>query len=598
MKAFLLAQYSRLDPNLRRLAAYLPKYRWLLAGAVTSMVIAACSSSLVAMLLGKLTDLGFYDKQPWIVVAAPIGLILVSFLHGGSMFMSNYLLAKASQGLLRELREELFRAILRWPASAYQRNSTGLVASKFVNEANAALSSAAKSSIILFRDSLQVVALTAVLVWHNVTLTLVTLLIAPAIAWLLKFISSRLKSIMASAQENIATLLVRVKESYEAHGVIKVADAYGYELERFAQINEVVKNLALRMTKIGSIGTPATQLIGMAGVAVVLTIALVEAQHGMLTLGEFVTFLTAMLLILPPLRRLTGLNATFVGMAVAAGSIFATLDEPWEEDKGRIELGRIRGEVVFEHVTLRYPGANRVAVGDFSLAVRPGESVAFVGASGSGKSSLVNMLPRFWNPTGGRILFDGVDTQDVTLESLRRQIAIVSQDVQLFDGTIRDNLTYGAPDAGEEAIRAAVEAASLSDFIDSLPQGLDTPVGEAGGRLSGGQKQRISIARALLKDAPILILDEATSALDAQSEHHVKLALEGLMRNRTTFIVAHRLSTVENATRIVVLADGVVRETGTHCELLAQDGVYARFWRLQGPKAAPAGEGTEATVSI
>ena len=310
----------------------------------------------------------------------------------------------------------------------------------------------------------------------------------------------------------------------------------------------------------------------------------------MLTLGEFVTFLTAMLLILPPLRRLTGLNATFVGMAVAAGSIFATLDEPWEEDKGRIELGRIRGEVVFEHVMLRYPGANRVAVDDFSLAVRPGESVAFVGASGSGKSSLVNMLPRFWNPTGGRILFDGVDTQDVTLESLRRQIAIVSQDVQLFDGTIRDNLTYGAPDAGEEAIRAAVEAASLSDFIDSLPQGLDTPVGEAGGRLSGGQKQRISIARALLKDAPILILDEATSALDAQSEHHVKLALEGLMRNRTTFIVAHRLSTVENATRIVVLADGVVRETGTHRELLAQDGVYALL-APAGPQGRPGRRG-------
>ena len=590
MKAFLLAQYGRLDPNLRRLAAYLPKYRWFLGGAVACMVTAACSSSLVALLLGKLTDVGFYDQQPWIVVAAPIGLILVSLLHGGSMFMSNYLLAKASQGLLRELREELFRAILHWPASTYQRNATGIIASKFVNEANAALSTAAKSSIILFRDSIQVVALLGVLVWHNITLTAVTLVIAPAIAWLLKFISSRLKGVMASAQQNIATLLVRVKESYEAHAVIKTANAYDFEMKRFAEVNEVVKSLALRITRIGSIGTPATQVIGMAGVAVVLTIALIEAQHGMLTLGEFVTFLTAMLLILPPLRRLTGLNATFVGMTVAAGSIFSTLDEPWEKDEGRIRLEHVRGDVTFEHVTLRYPGAARDALHDFSLTVRAGESIAFVGASGSGKSSLVNMIPRFWNPTGGRVLFDGVDTQDVTLESLRRQIAIVSQDVMLFDGTIRENLVYGTPDATEEDLRRAVEAAALTDFIASLPDGLETPVGEAGGRLSGGQKQRISIARALLKDAPVLILDEATSALDAESEHHVKLALERLMKGRTTFIVAHRLSTVENASRIVVLADGVVRETGTHAGLLARQGVYARFWQLQDvsrPGTAP-----------
>lgn len=581
MKAFLLAQYNRLDPNLRRLAAYLPKYKVLLIGAVICMVTAACSSSLVAMLLGKLTDVGFYNQQTWIIVAAPIGLILVSFLHGGSMFTSNYLLAKASQGLLRELREELFRAILRWPASAYQHNSTGLIASKFINEANVALSTAAKSSIVLFRDSIQVVALVGVLVWHNITLTLVTLIIAPMIFWLLKFIASRIKSIMASAQQNLGTMLICIKEDYEAHSVIKTANAYDIEMKRFADVNEVMKKLALNMTRIGSIGTPATQVIGMAGVAVVLTIALIEAQHGLLTLGEFVTFLTAMLLILPPLRRLTGLNATFVGMAVAAQSIFATLDEPWEKDEGTVKLEHIKGEVTFEHVSLRYPKANRDAVHDFSLTAHPGESIAFVGTSGSGKSTLVNLIPRFWNPTKGRVLFDGIDTQDITLESLRRQIAIVSQDVLLFEGSIRDNLLYGTPDATDEDIRRAVEAAYLTDFIASLPDGLNSSVGEAGSRLSGGQKQRISIARALLKNAPILILDEATSALDAESEYHVKLALEKLMKGRTTFIVAHRLSTVENASRIVVLSEGVVQETGTHKELLARGGTYAHFWELQ-----------------
>lgn len=322
----------------------------------------------------------------------------------------------------------------------------------------------------------------------------------------------------------------------------------------------------------------------MLGVAVVLTVALIEAQHGLLTLGEFVTFLTAMLLILQPLRRLTGLNATFVGMAVAAGSIFSTLDEAKENDGGTHELerGSVKGAMTFDHVTLRYPGANRDSVRDFCLDVKPGDTIALVGSSGSGKTSLVNMIPRFWNPTGGRILIDGIDTQDITLKSLRDNIAIVSQDVIIFNGTIRENLIYGTPDATDDDIARAVEAAALTGFIASLPEGLNTPVGEYGGKLSGGQKQRISIARALLKNAPILLLDEATSALDSESEHHIKEALIRLMAGRTSFIVAHRLSSIEHATKIVVMADGTIVETGTHRELLDKNGAYANLWRLQG----------------
>lgn len=574
--------YDKLDPNLRRLASYLPKYRWLVGGAIACMVIAAASSSLVASLLGKLTDLGFYNKQAWIVVVAPIALIAVSFLHGGSMFLSNYLLSRASQFLLQELRQQLFAKILRWPATAYQNNSTGLIASKFVNEANVALSKAAKSAVILVRDSLQIVGLSVMLVWHNVSLTVVTLLIAPLIVWLLRTISRKLKDVMASSQQNIATLLSRVQESYEAHTVVKITNAYDIEMNRFAGINDEVRKLVLRMTKIGSVGTPATQLIGMLGVAVVLGVALVQVQHGLMTMGDFVTFLTAMLLILPPLRRITGLNTAVVGMTVAAQSIFATLDEPEEKDAGTAELKNVQGAVAFDHVTMRYPNIDHDAVHDFNLTVRPGESVALVGASGSGKTTLVNLLPRFWNPTGGRILIDGVDTQDVTLTSLRRNIAVVSQDVILFDGTIRDNIIYGTPDATDEAIAKAVEAAALKDFVDSLPDGLNTPVGEGGSRLSGGQKQRVSIARALLKNAPILILDEATSALDAESEQAVKIALAHLMKDRTTFIVAHRLSTVENADKIVAMADGVIQEVGTHAELIRKEGLYARLCALQG----------------
>ena len=582
MRRLLQRYYNRQDPNLRRLATYLPKYRWLVGGAIACMVIAAASSSLVASLLGKLTDLGFYNKQAWIVVAAPIALIAVSFLHGGSMFLSNYLLSRASQFLLQELRQQLFAKILRWPATAYQNNSTGLIASKFVNEANVALSKAAKSVVILVRDSLQIVGLSVMLVWHNVSLTVVTLLIAPLIVWLLRTISRKLKDVMASSQQNIATLLSRVQESYEAHTVVKITNAYDIEMNRFAGINDEVRKLVLRMTKIGSVGTPATQLIGMLGVAVVLGVALVQVQHGLMTMGDFVTFLTAMLLILPPLRRITSLNATVVMMTVAAQSIFATLDEPEEKDAGTAELKNVKGEVVFDHVMMRYPNTDHDAVHDFNLTVRPGESVALVGASGSGKTTLVNLLPRFWNPTSGEIRIDGVNTQDVTLTSLRRNIAVVSQDVILFDGTIRDNIIYGTPEATEDDIVKAVEAAALKDFIASLPDGLNTPVGEDGCRLSGGQKQRVSIARSLLKNAPILILDEATSALDAQSEQAVKTALAHLMKDRTTFIVAHRLSTVENADKIVAMADGVIQEVGTHAELIRKEGLYARLCALQG----------------
>lgn len=571
-----------ISPNLARLLSYLSVYRWTIAGALFFMLTAATTSSLIAVLFGKLTQIGFYDQQPWIVIVAPIGLIFVACLNGGSMFMSNFLLAKVSQSLLFQLRGELFSKILQWPEHAYQSNLTGIIASKFVNEANVALSNAAKSSIILVRDSLQVVGLICVLVWHDITLTLVTLVIAPAIVWLLKYISAKLRSILAGAQQNVATLLVRIKESYDARQIIKVSNTFESEIQRFKTVNDEVRSLALNMTKVSSAATPATQFIGVCGVAVVLVVAMIESQRGLLTLGEFITFLTAMMLILPPLRRLTGINSALVGISVAADSIFSTLDEPVEVDNGTVELSGVRKGIVFEHVCLRYPGADRDAVHEFSLYVSAGDTIALVGLSGSGKSSLVNLLPRFWNPSAGRILIDGIDYQTVTLASLRQQIAIVSQDVILFDGTIRDNIAYGCPNATPQQIEAAIESASLTEFVSSLPNGLDTPVGEAGSRLSGGQKQRISIARALLKDAPILILDEATSALDAENEHRIKMALARLMKGRTTFIVAHRLSTIEYATKIVAMQAGEIAEVGTHAELLKKDGVYAHLCKLQG----------------
>ena len=572
---------SKLNPSLLRLVTYLKPHRGKIAMSIVFMIGAGAASSLIAMLLGKLTDVGFYDQEAWIVVAAPIALIFISVLHGGSMFMSNYLLGKTSQAVLVKLRGEIFHKILRWPAATYQKNSTGNITSKFIFEANVALSNASKSCIILVRDSVQVVALTCVLVWNNWMLAIVSLIIAPMIFKLLRYISKRMKTIMETCQASFASVLERVKEVYEGHRLVKLSDTYALEMDRFKRINDGVSKMMIDMTKVTSMGTPLTQLIFMSGVALVLAFAMFQISQGVITMGDFVTFLAALLLLMPPLRNLAGVNSGFVMMAVAAESIFATLDEADETDEGKVDLTTCKGDFVFEHVSMRYPNTKRDAVHEFNLEVKAGDCIALVGLSGSGKSTLVHMIPRFWNPTKGRILLDGIDIRDLSLESLRRHIAIVSQDVMLFDDTIRNNVLYGSPDATEAEVWKALEDASLADFVRTLPEGLDTLVGEGGSRLSGGQKQRLSIARAFLRNTPILILDEATSALDSENEMKIKGALVSLMKGRTTFMVAHHFSTIEHATKIVAMADGVVKEMGARAELLEQNGLFAELLRLQ-----------------
>lgn len=572
---------SRISPSMRRLVGYLPPYRWKIALAIFFMVAAGSASGLIATLLGKLTDLGFYEQDPWIIYAAPIGLIFISILHGGSMFMSNFLLGNVSQSVMATLRSQIYHKLIRWPTPTYQANNSGAIASKFVFEANVALSNATKSVIILVRDSFQVLSLTIVLLWHNWMLALVSLVIGPMVAYLLRYISNKMRTVMSTCQASFGTILGNVRETYDGHRLVKISNAYEFETNRFQKTNESLKNMMIEMTKVTSLGTPVTQFIFMVGVAIVLGFAMYQSHLGILTLGDFVTFLAALLLLMPPLKNLAGVNAGFVMMNLASESIFASIDEKEEDDTGTETLDICRGDLVFDHVSLRYPGTDRDAVHDVTLHAKPGDVIAFVGLSGAGKSSIVQMIPRFWNPTKGKILLDGHDITSLTLESLRRHIAVVTQDVILFDGTIRDNIVYGTPEATDAEITHAIEAAALTDFIASLPQGLDTPVGEAGGRLSGGQKQRISIARALLKNAPILILDEATSALDSESEAKIKDALSRLMEGRTTFIVAHRLSTIENATTIVSMAEGKIQEMGTREALLAKPGLYAELVRLQ-----------------
>ena len=569
------------DPALTRLFRYALPYKWQLVMASIWIVGAASMSSLTATLLGRLTDLGFYEKESWVIAAAPATLIGVTLLYAVSTVMSTYLLTKISQSILVTLRTELFARILHWPFANYQSHSTGLVCSKFVNEANIALGGAVSAAIILVRDSLQIIALFAVLFWQNWQLTLVALVVGPVGALIMRAISQRTKRIVKASQSAIAGILSRVQESYKAERLVKISDTYDFEMDRFRPINQKIRRTELKRQIMQGLGTPVTQVITMSGVAVVVAYALFEAQAGRLTIGEFITFLSAMMLLMPPLQHLAGLNATFASISVAAKSIFDTMDEAVEDDKGTVELKDIKGAIEFKDVHLTYPGTTREAIKGVTLSVRPGEHVALVGLSGSGKSSMVNLVPRFWSVTSGAVTVDGVNVEDCTLASLRNHIAVVSQNVILFDTTIRENIAYGMPEVSEAAIEKAVEAAALTEVVAALPKGLDTPVGEAGSLLSGGQKQRISIARAFLRNAPILIMDEATSALDSKTERHVAEAMDRLRSGRTCIIVAHRLSTIAGVDRIVVMKDGRIVEMGSYDELLSKQANFARLVELQ-----------------
>ncbi len=573
--------FNHFDPNLIRIYRYLLPHKWRIAFGAVFMAGAASMSSLTATLLGKLTDLGFYQREPWVIAAAPAALIGVTLLFGVCTVASSWIMAKVSQAVLITLRTELYDRIMTWPAERYQNNPTGAICSKFVNEANVALSGATSSLIVLIRDSLQIVALLCLLFWQNWKLTLVAFVVGPLIVITLKMIARRIRVIVKKSQETVGLMLSRVQEAYEAQRVVKVTGSYAFEEARFEEVNKTIRRTALDRIKMESLATPITQMITMLGIAFVVGAALYEAQAGLLTIGEFITFLAALLLLKPALQHLTGLNGTFASISTAARSLFEVLDAEREVDNGTVEIERARGEIVFDNVSLTYPGQNEPSLRGINLTIHAGEHIALVGPSGSGKTSFVNLLPRFWEPTEGEIRLDGVALNDIKLESLRRQIAVVSQDIFLFDDTIRGNIAYGLPHATEEDVARAVKAAALDEFVATLPEGLDTRVGEGGSLLSGGQKQRVSIARAFLKDAPILILDEATSALDSKNEMLIRTALEELSNGRTCITIAHRFSNIAKVDRIVVMEKGTVVEEGMQDELLARDGLYAKLHRLQ-----------------
>ncbi len=570
------------NPYMMRLFRYLPPYKWLIIGAAVAMVVSGGASSLIALVLGKLTDMGFYDKDPSVIYWAPIALIGISIIHGGSQYLSQFLLVRVSQNVLIKVRTLMFDRVLHWDNYLIQENKCARIQAKFINEASTALGNAASIMTTIIRDSIQIVSLVCVLIYHNWRLTLLTFVVAPLLAVLLRWVNKRIKRLTTQTQNIFGQLIGTLQESYEGQRVVKIYNGYEYETKRFFEVNNTLKNLLLRTQRVKAAATPLTQLITMSAVSVVVVVALLQAQSGSLTMGEFTTFLSAMLLLMPPIRHLSTLNGSTAAMTAAAESLFQTIDAEPEKDPGTRELVDYQGAVRFEDVGFTYPGQEKPAVESFTLDVKPGEMIALVGSSGSGKSTLINMIPRFWAPTKGEIYFDDVPQSELTLASLRSQIALVSQEVIIFDDTIAGNIAYGCKDkVTREQIERAAEAAALTDWLATLPDGLDTQVGNAGNRLSGGQRQRISIARAFLKDAKILLLDEATSALDAESERYIQESLKSLMKGRTSFVVAHRLSTIRDADRIIVMNQGKVTEIGTHEELLAREGEYAHLCHLQ-----------------
>jgi len=433
---------------------------------------------------------------------------------------------------------------------------------------------------VIIRESLTLLGLLSYLFYLNLQLTLFALVLGPMVGWLVTSINKRFRRYSRRIQDSMGDVTRVSKEIFDAPRLIKVYNAQDHLNRQFDAVNQHNLRSNMRLVLTRSLANPIVQLVTALGVAVVLYIAIADAIAGRMTMGSLLGFFTALVGIAQPLRELVGVGGNLQNGIAAGQSLFELLDEPIESQGGGYETPRVRGEVEFANVSFSYESGKGPALNGISLKVAPGESIAIVGKSGSGKSTLVNLLPRFYDVVSGSVRIDGRDVRDYDLANLREQIAVVSQDVVLFNDTIRNNIAFGREVSGD-ALEQAADAARVLEFTGEQPAGLDTMVGDRGVLLSGGQRQRISIARALLKDAPILILDEATSALDTESERYIQAALARLVQNRTTFIIAHRLSTVEQADRIIVLDSGDIIETGTHAELLNKDGIYAQLHRMQ-----------------
>jgi subfamily B ATP-binding cassette protein MsbA len=566
---------------LRLLKYARPHWKILLAAIVANAITAALEPILPA-LFKQMLDEGFVAKnQDWLLWM-PAGIVALLTMRGLAGFVASYAMSWIDNRLVQDLREAMHKKLLTLPVSYFDNVSTSQLTAHVAFNVTQVMRATTTALTALTKDMLTILALAAYLLWTNWQLTLIIFISFPPIIFVVTRVGKRLRALSRAAQANVGMLTESLTESLSAHRLVRIFDAQPYETERFHERADTARKLEMKRVVALGANTPFVEILAGVPLAIIFYIAMQQALSNQTTVGGFVSFFIAMMLLFPPLKRLTTLNDTLQRGLASAEVVFEILDEIPEADHGTRETGRLSGDIRFERVSLSYPSRPQPALADIELHIQPGETLALVGGSGAGKTSLVSLLPRFYAPSEGRLLFDGVPAEDYTLASLRASIASVSQEIVLFNDSLRGNIAYGARrDASDEEIRKAAEAAHAWDFIIKQPQGLDTLVGENGIKLSGGQRQRIAIARAILKDAPILILDEATSALDTESERHVQAALENLMQGRTTIVIAHRLSTIEKADRIVVMEHGRIVEIGKHAELLAANGRYAQLYRMQ-----------------
>jgi len=564
----------------RRLLGYLGPHRGMFAlGVVGAMLfsLSMVSFTLFAKLFGDGT---FENRDPRSIVLLPIALVVLFFFRGLGDFTQTYCMGYVGRRIVKRLREQIFERLTQLPIGYYDRNSGSVLLSRLTYNTEQIGQAATDSVTVSVRETLTIIGSIIALFWLNPRLTVVALIMGPLVAWLVSVINRKFRRYSRRIQDSMGDVTRVAKETLDAPRVIKVYNAQDYQNAQFEAVNEHNRRSNMRLVLTKALSNPVVQMVTSIGAAAVLSLAISDAINRRMTMGDLLAFMVALVQIAQPLRSLVSVAGP-IQQGIAAGeSIFEVLDESVEDQGGTRQAERVRGDIQFEDVSFTYPAGQGSALRDVSFKVSAGEMIAIVGRSGSGKSTLVNLLPRFYDVSSGAVRVDGHDVREYELKGLREQISLVSQEVVLFNDTIRANIAFGR-DVSDAAIEEAANAAHVMEFVRELPAGLDTMVGDRGVLLSGGQRQRISIARALLKNSPILILDEATSALDTEAERIIQAALEQLMHNRTTLVIAHRLSTVERANRILVLDGGRVVEAGTHAELIALNGQYASLHRMQ-----------------
>ncbi|QJR16457.1 lipid A export permease/ATP-binding protein MsbA [Usitatibacter palustris] len=566
-----------------RLLRHVWPYRAALLVGMLAMIVGGLADAALVKLTGPLVNELFVNRNKDLAILLPLGVVAVFVVSGIASFTAGYMTQWASNKVILDLRGLMFANLLKLPPAHFDDVTTARLVTRFTNDVTNIAAASASVLAVLVRDTVTIVALLGILFYSNWKLTLIAFAVIPPVAIIVRVFGKRLRETSRGSQHAIGGIAAVLDETIANQRVVRIFGGQEYEAGRFREANERIRRFNMKQSVAAGASVPITQLLVAVAIAAIIYFAAQLAFVGATDVGTFVEFIAATGMLLQPLKRLTGVNEHIQKGLAAAESVFGLIDEAPEDDRGTFVLGRAQGAIALENVTLTYRSQTQPALEGISLSIAPGETVALVGPSGGGKSSLIHLLPRFYHPSSGRITIDGHDLESLTLASLRQQIALVSQNVVLFNDTVAANIAYGRLGTTSVAdIKRAATAAHAMEFIRTLPQGLQTEIGENGAKLSGGQRQRIAIARALLKDAPILLLDEATSALDTESERAVQAALETLMEGRTTIVIAHRLSTIERADRIVVLASGRIVEEGTHAALLARDGVYAGLHHLQG----------------